>query len=66
MDGDIGDKAKKGKKESVSVTTCIGAELFDTLERYCAATGQSKTVALERAIAAYCGDPDRDPEDGAP
>lgn len=46
----------KGKKDSVSINTCIGEELFDLLEMFCAVTGQSKTVAIERAIEKYCYD----------
>lgn len=46
----------KARKDSVSVNACIGPELFAQLERACRVTGQSKTVALERALQAYCGD----------
>ena len=38
----------------MSINTCIGADLFKTLDLFCAITGQSKTVAVERAIEAYC------------
>ncbi len=44
------------QKDSVSVNACIGADLFRELEELCALTGQSKTVAVERAIRAYCLD----------
>lgn len=44
----------KEKKNSVSINTCIGEELFELLETFCAVTGQSKTVAIERAIEEYC------------
>ena len=46
--------AGNDKKESVSINICIGPELFDLLTKYCAITGQSKTIAVERAIEAYC------------
>lgn len=42
------------KKDSVSVNACIGTDLFLMLEALCEATGQSKTVAVERAIRSYC------------
>ena len=42
------------RKDSVSLNARIGPELFDLLERYCAETGQPKTVAVERALRAYC------------
>lgn len=45
----------KNKKDSVSINTCVGEELFNMLEMFCAITGQSKTTAVERAIEAYCG-----------
>lgn len=44
------------KKESVSITTCIGRDLFEKLNKFCSMTGQSKTIAVERAIKAYCQD----------
>lgn len=46
--------SNKKKKDSVSIHTCIGEELSEILIQFCAITGQSKTVALERAIEAYC------------
>ena len=42
------------KKDGVSVNACIGQDLFSALEELCAVTGQSKTVAVERAIRAHC------------
>ena len=42
------------KKDSVSINICVGDELFEMLNQFCAITGQSKTVAIERAILAYC------------
>jgi hypothetical protein len=46
--------SNKKRKDSVSIHTCIGEELSEILIQFCAITGQSKTVALERAIEAYC------------
>jgi hypothetical protein len=46
--------SNKKKKNSISIHTCIGEELSEMLIQFCAITGQSKTVALERAIEAYC------------
>ena len=45
------------RKDGVSVNARIGAALFAELERLCDETGQSKTVAVERAIRAYCAPP---------
>lgn len=42
------------KKDSVSINICVGDELFEMLNQFCAITGQSKTVAIERAILTYC------------
>lgn len=45
------------RKDSVSVNAYIGKPLLDMLEAVCLFTGQSKTVAVERAIRAYCATP---------
>ena len=50
----MSDNTSKVKKDSVSINACIGDDLFQTLELFCAITGQSKTIAVERAIEAYC------------
>lgn len=42
------------KKNAVSINVCVGQDLFDMLTEFCAITGQSKTVAIERAINIYC------------
>ena len=54
----------KKSKDSVSVNACIGEELFRMLEETCAMTGQSKTVAVERAIREYCAKPRREDTKG--
>lgn len=45
------------RKDSVSVNAYIGRPLLDMLEAACMLTGQSKTVAVERAIRMYCAAP---------
>lgn len=54
----------KNKKDSISVNACIGKDLFQMLEALCEVTGQSKTVAVERAIRAYCREQDAAREPG--
>ena len=44
---------RKAKKETQSVTLRMEKELCDRLNDYCARSGQSKTVAIERAVNAY-------------
>lgn len=44
-------EAKNGRY----VNANISAEAFEALERHCAQSGQSKTVAIERAILACYG-----------
>ena len=51
------------RKNSVSVNAHIGRPLLDMLEAVCLLTGQSKTVAVERAIMAYCPRSDGDGHD---
>lgn len=46
----------KPRKDGVPVNARIGPVLVRMLDAACAVTGQSKTVAVERAIAAYCRD----------
>lgn len=41
------------KKNNVPVSFRIEKEIFDRLERFCDDSGQSKTVAVERALDAY-------------
>jgi hypothetical protein len=50
----------KQKKDSVSISIYIGSELFEMLNKFCAITGQSKTIAVERAITAYCKEDNTD------
>lgn len=50
------------RKNGVSINAYIGEELFTMLEEHCSMSGQSKTVAVERAIREYCGKPESDSE----
>lgn len=40
-------------KEYVSISMRMEKSAYDMLERYCEDAGQSKTVAIERAVKAY-------------
>ena len=44
------------KKESQQVAIRMEKSIFDRLEQYCSDSGQSKTLAIERAVAAYIDD----------
>lgn len=46
----------RSKKDSVAITVRLDREVFDLLERYAADSGQTKTVAVERAIRMYAED----------
>lgn len=41
------------KKNNVPVSFRLEKEVFDRLEKFCADSGQSKTVAVERALDGY-------------
>lgn len=41
------------KKNNVPVSFRLEKEIFDRLERFCEDSGQSKTVAVERALDGY-------------
>lgn len=47
----MGRNAKDGKYVNVN----ISLEAFEALERHCADSGQTKTVAVERAVLACYG-----------
>lgn len=44
--------AEKNKKAIIHC--CIDRESYELLMEHCARTGQTKTTAVKRAIAAYC------------
>ena len=41
------------KKEYSPITVKLDKELFDRLSEYCEVAGQTKTVAVERALKLY-------------
>ena len=43
----------KPKKESHSITLRMDKQIYDRLSVYCEDSGQSKTIAIERAINMY-------------
>lgn len=43
----------RAKKNGKYLNVCIEASIYDRLELMCAESGQTKTVAVERALAAY-------------
>lgn len=44
------------RKESHPITVRLEQKIFDSLNDYCDKSGQSKTVAIERALQMYIGD----------
>lgn len=44
------------KKECTAFSIRMQQDIFDRLEAYCLESGQSKTVAVERAVAMYVDD----------
>lgn len=44
------------KKNGTYLNVCIGTPIYERLESLCAAAGQTKTVAVERALSAYLDD----------
>ena len=47
------------KKESHPITIRMEQELFDRMNDYCERSGQSKTVAIERALTEYINSYDK-------
>lgn len=47
---------RKPKKDGRSLNCIIERELFEQLEVYCSNVGQTKTIAVERALAVYLGE----------
>ncbi len=43
----------RAKKESIPVSIRMDKHVFDSLVKHCEVSGQSKTVAIERAIMSY-------------
>ncbi len=44
------------KKNGTYLNVCIETSIYDRLEQLCADAGQTKTVAVERALTAYLND----------
>ena len=41
------------KKNGIYLNVCIEAEIYGKLDHFCIEAGQTKTVAVERALAEY-------------
>ncbi len=44
------------KKNGTYLNVCIETEIYKRLDGFCVDAGQSKTVAVERALTAYLND----------
>ena len=44
------------KKDSVAITVKLDREIFELLSKFAEDSGQSKTIAVERAIKMYVDD----------
>ena len=44
------------KKENHPMTVRLSTPIFDRLTKYCEDSGQTKTVAIERALSQYMDD----------
>ncbi len=44
------------KKENHPISIRMNKEIYDRLTAFCEASGQPKTVAIERAVAEYIGE----------
>lgn len=44
------------KKNGIYLNVCIDKSIYEQLEVFCEEAGQTKTVAVERAIRAYLED----------
>lgn len=43
------------RNEKSIIHCCVDREVYEMLEKHCEKTGQTKTTAVKRALAAYCG-----------
>ena len=43
----------KPKKNGTYLNVCIDSDIYDKLEQVCKSAGQTKTIAVERALSAY-------------
>lgn len=46
----------RAKKNGTYLNVCIETSVYERLEAYCMDAGQTKTVAVERALTAYLDD----------
>ena len=53
-----------GKKEIIHC--CVDRETYELLQAHCDRTGQTKTMAIRRAVRAYCRANGITPEKGGP
>ena len=44
------------RKNGKYINVCIDAPIYERLEKMCSEAGQSKTVAVERALSLYLAD----------
>ncbi len=44
------------KKNGTYLNVCIETPIYERLEKFCEDAGQTKTVAVERALTAYLDD----------
>lgn len=43
----------KAKKNGTYLNVCIDAKIYDSLSELCKEAGQTKTIAVERALSEY-------------
>lgn len=43
----------RAKKNGIYLNVCIEAEIYEKLDNFCIEAGQTKTVAVERALEEY-------------
>ena len=43
----------KPKKNGTYLNVCIDSDIYDRVEQVCESVGQTKTIAVERALSAY-------------
>ena len=48
----------RAKKENTPTSFRLSTAVYERLERFCEESGQSKTVAIERAVSMYIDDYD--------
>lgn len=51
-----GDKMARQKKNGTYLNVCIDSEIYEQLSQFCDKAGQTKTVAVERALHDYFED----------